>query len=388
MNGSPAVWVTGIGAVSPGGWSADETWATVSGGKSCGRVIERFDLCDAPTRAGAMVPGHEGHLPPDWSLPLEFGLSAASEAVDQAGLANQGLDLAVVANQGDKRVPVGDNQAQMLRIDDLTEAIAEPLGARRWLASHGACAAGTLAVGWGTDLIRAGQAQTVLAGGTDSALNGYDFFQFCNLHGMSERDCRPEEASCPFDRRRDGYLLGEGAGFLVLEAEDHARRRGAEPLAVVEGSGSSQNAHHFVALPPDAGGPIRSMRAALDDAQLADEAIGYVNAHGTSTRDNDLCETLALHRVFGPHAARLAVSSTKSSIGHATFAAGAVEAVISVQALRHSTAPPTINLDEPDPHCDLDYVPNEARELPLRHVMSNSFGFGGHCASIVLGRAA
>jgi 3-oxoacyl-[acyl-carrier-protein] synthase II len=383
----PSVWVTGIGAVSPGGWSADETWATVSAGKSCGRVIERFDLCGAPTRAGAMVPGYEGELPPDRSLTLEFGLTAAREAVEQAGLAD-GLDLAVVANHGDKRVPVGDRQAQMLRIDDLTEAIARPLGARRWLASHGACAAGTLAVGWGADLVRAGQARTVLAGATDSALNGYDFFQFCNLHGMSERECPPEEASCPFDSRRDGYLLGEGAGFLVLEAEEHARRRGAAPLAVVEGSGSSQNAHHFVALPPDAGGPIRSMRAALDDARLAGEAVDYVNAHGTSTRDNDWCETLALHDVFGEHAADLAVSSTKSSIGHATSAAGAVEAVISVQALRHDTAPPTINLDDPDPRCDLDYVPHEARELPLRHVMSNSFGFGGHCASVILGKAA
>ena len=236
--------------------------------------------------------------------------------------------------------------------------------------------------------MRAGAASTVLAGAADSALNGYDFFQFCNLHGMSERDCPPEEASCPFDQRRDGYLLGEGAGFLVLEAEGHARRRGAEPLAVVEGFGSSQNAHHFVALPPDAGGPIRAMRAALADADLPGDRVDYVNAHGTSTPDNDVCETLALHDVFGDHAPRLAVSSTKSTLGHATAAAGAVEAVICVEALRRGVAPPTVNLHEPDPRCDLDYVPHEARELPLRHVVSNSFGFGGHCASVVLGRAA
>jgi 3-oxoacyl-[acyl-carrier-protein] synthase II len=403
----PAVWVTGIGAVSPGGWSADETWATVSSGRSCGRTIERFDLCGSPTRAGACVPGRERELPADRSLTLEFGQAAAREALAQAGLADgdgvadggagagdasaaagSGVDLAVVANHGDKRVPVGDRSAHVLRIDDLTAGIARSAGARRWLASHGACAAGTLAVAWGADMVRMGRAATVLAGATDSALNGYDFFQFCNLHGMSERDCPPEEASCPFDSRRDGYLLGEGAGFLVLEAADHARARGAEPLAVVEGSGSSQNAHHFVALPPDAGGPIRAMRAALDDARLDGSAIDYVNAHGTSTRDNDWCETLALHDVFGAHAGRLAVSSTKSSLGHATSAAGAVEAVICVQALRHGVAPPTVNLHDPDPRCDLDYVPHEARPLPLRHVVSNSFGFGGHCASVVLGAVA
>jgi 3-oxoacyl-[acyl-carrier-protein] synthase II len=388
MSDGQGVWVTGIGAVSPGGWSADETWDTVVAGRSCGRTIERFDLCGSPTRAGAVVPGREHELPDDRSLTLEFGQAAAREAVEHAGLADAGLDLAVVANHGDKRVPVGERPAQVLRIDQLTEAIAGTVGARTSLASHGACAAGTLAVGWGADLVRAGLARTVLAGAADSALNGYDFFQFCNLHGMSERDCPPEEASCPFDSRRDGYLLGEGAGFLVLEAEDHARQRGAEPLAVVEGSGSSQNAHHFVALPPDAGGPIRSMRAALDDARLDGRDVDYVNAHGTSTRDNDWCETLALHEVFGDHAQHLAVSSTKSSIGHATSAAGAVEAVICVQALRHGAAPPTVNLHEPDPRCDLDYIPHEARELPLDHVVSNSFGFGGHCATIVLGAPA
>jgi 3-oxoacyl-[acyl-carrier-protein] synthase II len=382
-NGS--VWVTGIGAVSPGGWTAEETWATAAAGRSCGRLIERFDLAGSPTRAGALVPGCERQLPDDRSLTLEFGQAAAGEAVTRAGLGEAGVDIAVVANHGDKRVPVGERPAQLLRIDELTAAIARAAGARTWLATHGACAAGTLAVGWGAELVRSGRAATVLVGATDSALNGYDFFQFCNLHGMSERDCPPEEASCPFDRRRDGYLLGEGAGFLVLEAEDHARRRHAEPLAAVEGFGSSQNAHHFVALPPDAGGPIRSMRAALTDAGLAPDSVDYLNAHGTSTRDNDWCETQAVHEVFSDHAGQLPVSSTKSSLGHATSAAGAVEAVICVQALRHGVAPPTVNLLEPDPRCDLDYVPNEARELPLRHVMSNSFGFGGHCATIVLG---
>lgn len=388
MSAGRPVWVTGTGAVTPGGWTAEETWTSVAAARSSARTIERFDLCGAPTRTGAMVPGTEHELPDGRSLALEFGVSAALEAVEAAGVDPGQLDLAVIANHGDRRVPVGDVDAQTLRIDDLTAAVAQSVGAPRWLASHGACAAGTLAIGWAFELVRAGLADVVLAGATDSLLNGYDFFQFCNLHGMSERDCAPEEASCPFDRRRDGYVLGEGAGFFVVEAEEHARRRGADPVVTIAGFGSSQNAHHFVALPPDAGGPIRAMRAALTDARLDPTAIDYVNAHGTSTPDNDWCETLAVHEVFGPHASELAVSSTKSMLGHATAAAGAVEAVVTAHGLVHGVAPPTINLAEPDPRCDLDYVPGTAREMPLGRAVSNSFGFGGHCASIVLERAA
>src|SRR5918998_324170 len=212
------VWVTGIGAVSPGGW-----------------------------RVAATVPGRERSLPSDQSLALEFGLVAAREAVATAGLREGDVQMALIGNHGDRRVPVGDRDAQIIRIDRLSEAIAREVGAQRWTASHGACAAGSLAIGFGGEYVRSGAYDIVLAGAADSLLNGYDFFQFCNLHGMTERDCAPDEASCPFDRRRDGYLLSEGAGFFVLEAEEHARARGAEPLAVLEGFGASQNAHHYVA---------------------------------------------------------------------------------------------------------------------------------------------
>ena len=383
------VWVTGIGAVSPGGWSAAETWEAVVSARSCVQPVERFDLCDAPTRVAATVPGTASSLPPDRSLTLEYGMAAAAEAVGMAGLAHSdAIEMALIANHGDRRLPIGERRSLLLRMDELTEAIARHVGARRWTAGHGACAAGTLAIGFGAAYIRSGAAKVVLAGAADSRINPSDFFQFCNLHGMSERECEPEGASCPFDQRRDGFVMGEGAGFLVLEAGDSARARGAEPLAVLEGFGASQNAHHYVALPPDAGGPSRAMAGALSEARLAPADITYVNAHGTSTPDNDWCETLAMHQVFGDHAPRLHVSSTKSELGHATAAAGAIEAVICVEALRHAALPPTINLDEPDPRCDLDYVPHEARAVPARHVMSNSFGFGGHCASVVLGRAA
>lgn len=382
------VWVTGIGAVSPGGWNARATWDAVVAGTSLGRPIERFDISGAATRVAATVPGRERALPPDQSLALEYGLVAAREAVEMAGLDGDGVDVAFVANHGDRRVPVGENDALILRLDALTEAVAKEVGARRWTASHGACAAGTLAIGFGGEFVRSGAADVVLAGAADSLLNGYDFFQFCNLHGMTERECAPEEASCPFDRRRDGYLLSEGAGFFVLEAEEHARARGAEPLAVLEGFGSSQNAHHYVALPPDASGPTLAIEAALRSSGRAPEDIGYVNAHGTSTPDNDWCETLAIHKAFGDHAERITVSSTKSILGHATAAAGAVEAVVCVEALRNGVLPPTANLHEPDPRCDLDYIPLEAREQQVDHLISNSFGFGGHCATIVLGRVA
>jgi 3-oxoacyl-[acyl-carrier-protein] synthase II len=382
------VWVTGIGAVSPGGWTARDTWNAVVDGKSLGRPIERFDLCGAATRVAATVPGRERSLPDDQSLALEFGLVAAREAVAMAGLVEGDVQMALIGNHGDRRVPVGDRDAQIIRIDRLSEAIAREVGARRWTASHGACAAGSLAIGFGGEYVRSGAYDVVLAGAADSLLNGYDFFQFCNLHGMTERECAPEEASCPFDRRRDGYLLSEGAGFFVLESEEHARARGAEPLAVLEGFGASQNAHHYVALPPDASGPTLSMKAALRSAGLDAADVGYVNAHGTSTPDNDWCETLAIHNALGDHAERVAVSSSKSVLGHATAAAGAVEAVVCVEALRSGVLPPTANLHEPDPRCDLDYIPLEAREQQVDHVVSNSFGFGGHCASIVLGRVA
>ena len=383
---SRTVWVTGIGAVSPGGWTADETWKAVVAGRSLGRPIERFDISGAATRVAATVPGRERSLPPDESLALEFGLVAAREAVASAGLQDGDVEFALIGNHGDRRVPVGEDDALILRVDALTEAVARSVGARRWTASHGACAAGSLAIGFGGEYVRSGAADVVLAGAADSLLNGYDFFQFCNLHGMTERDCAPEEASCPFDQRRDGYLLSEGAGFFVLESAEHAMARGAEPLAVLEGFGSSQNAHHYVALPPDASGPTFAIEAALRSAELDPEDVGYVNAHGTSTQLNDKVETLALKHVFGDHAYRVPVSSTKSMLGHLIGASGAVELVIGVLALQRGALPPTINYESPDPDCDLDYIPNQARERRVEHVLSNSFGFGGQNVSLVVSR--
>jgi 3-oxoacyl-[acyl-carrier-protein] synthase II len=205
---------------------------------------------------------------------------------------------------------------------------------------------------------------------------------------MTSRDCPPEEACCPFDARRDGFILSEGAGFVVVEDAEHAAERGATPLARLEGYAAHQNAYHFVASPPDAVGPSLAIAGALRDAGLAPEQVPYVNAHGTSTRDNDWCETLAVRTAFGDAADQVMMSSSKAVLGHTMGAAGAIEAIISMKVLEHQLVPPTINLQEADPNCDLDYVAGEARAVELDHVLSNSFGFGGHSSSLVVGRVA
>jgi 3-oxoacyl-[acyl-carrier-protein] synthase II len=211
---------------------------------------------------------------------------------------------------------------------------------------------------------------------------------FCRMNALSTRNDEPERASRPFDRDRDGFVLAEGAGVIVLEEYEHARKRGAEILAEVLGYGMSADGSHITAPDPEGQGAARAMSAALKDARLNPDDIDYVNAHGTSTPLGDKAETIAIKTVFGSHSRKISVSSNKSQLGHLLGASGAVEFVISVLALRDQVAPPTINLENPDPDCDLNYVPNEPRELPIRRILKNSFGFGGHNACLVLGKAA
>lgn len=379
------VWVTGVGAVTPGGLSAEETWTGVINGKRFGQPIRRFPLFDAGTRVGVPVQGREERAL-ETSHAIDFGVRAAREALAQAGTDARSVDIAVVATHGERGLPGPGRDALVGPTDQIVDAIREVAGAPRATGLYGACAGGALAIGSAMKLIQFGQAQTVLAGGADSLLREIDFFSFCSLYAMTTRDCPPEEASCPFDARRDGFLLSEGAAFVVLEAEEHARARGAEPLATIEGFGFSQNAYHMVASPPDALGPEYAMRRAVEDARLDPADIDYISAHGTSTRDNDWCETLAIRRAFGASAESLPVSSVKGALGHSMAAAGAVETVLAVNALRDQVIPPTMNLAEPDPRCDLDYVPNNARVLNVDKIVNNSFGFGGHNASLVLGR--
>jgi 3-oxoacyl-[acyl-carrier-protein] synthase II len=384
-----AVWITGLGAVTPAGWTAAESWAAVSAGKSCVREVKRFTTFASSSRVAGMVPGSEATLP-EHSLSLEYGLSAAKQALAVAGidLPESRVDTVIVANHGERRLPKKTSSGRIIGVRGIAAGIAAAAGTKDYSAPYGACAGSAQAIGSAAKLIRTGRAKTVLAGGTDALVTPFDFFSFSSLYVMTSRDCPPEEASCPFDIRRDGFVLAEGAAFLVLEAESHARARGAEPIAVLEGFGLRQNAYHMFAPPPDGLGPEQAMREALRDAKLDASEISYVNAHGTSTKDNDSSESMAIRAVFGAHADGLQVSSNKSQIGHTMGACGAIEAVLSIESLRANVIPPTSNLREPDPACDLDYVPLTAREAKLDHILSNSFGFGGHSASLIFGRAA
>jgi len=251
------------------------------------------------------------------------------------------------------------------------------------LCTTSACASGAHGVGEAFRIVQRGDAEVMLAGGTESCVTPLAVGGFCALMALSRRNDDPPKASRPFDKLRDGFVIGEGAGVVVLEELEHAKRRGARIYAELVGYGRTGDAFHMTAPDPDGAGAAQAMVSALADAKLAPEAISYINAHGTSTELNDKIETLAIKRVFQDHAKRLAVSSTKSMMGHLIGAAGSVEAIISVLAIHHSAVPPTINYETPDPECDLDYVPNQARELPVESALSNSLGFGGHNATVI-----
>jgi 3-oxoacyl-[acyl-carrier-protein] synthase II len=249
-----------------------------------------------------------------------------------------------------------------------------------------ACASGGNAVTDAYLLIKAGMADAIVAGGSEAAVTPMSLAGFSALKALSCRNDEPERASRPFDRDRDGFVLGEGAGVLMVEELEHAKRRGANILAELVGVGMSGDAYHITAPAPDGDGAIRSMAAALENAGLDPDEVEYINAHGTSTQLNDASETAAIKNVFGDHAYKLAVSSTKSVIGHVLGAAAAVEVIFCVLAINNEVLPPTINLDNPDPDCDLDYVPNQARERRIDVALSNAFGFGGHNVSIIVKR--
>jgi 3-oxoacyl-[acyl-carrier-protein] synthase II len=249
-----------------------------------------------------------------------------------------------------------------------------------------ACAAGSQALGEAAEMIRHGDADLMLSGGSHSMINPFGLTAFNLLTALSTRNDAPEKASRPFDRLRDGFVIGEGAGILILEELEHAKRRGATIHAELTGYGSTADAYRVTDSHPEGRGAVACMRAALADARLTPVEIGYVNAHGTSTPVNDRVETLALKQVFGDHASRVPISSSKSMLGHLIGAAGAVELVICIEVLRHGVLPPTINYEVPDPECDLDYVPNEAREKRVRHILKNSFGFGGQNIALIVSR--
>jgi 3-oxoacyl-[acyl-carrier-protein] synthase II len=404
--------VTGVGAVTPLGVDAPSTWRAAVAGESGIDWISAFDTEGLPVRVAAEVTGFD---PTTVASPKEvrklernvlLGVAAAREALDDAAL--NGFDPARVGivfgsaiggvsglvEQADtlrERGPgrVSPNFLPNVLVDSASGQIAISLGITGPnYAIVSACATGSHAVGEAAELIKRGDADAVIAGGTEACIHPLILAGFTAMRGLAVEDEHPPLASRPFDATRAGFVMGEGAGALLLEDWDRAAARGAEIYAEVLGYGASNDAHHMAQPEPEATGVAAMMRAALERAGVEPGRVGYVNAHGTSTPLGDLAETKAIKDVFGPHAYDLAVSSTKSMMGHTFGAAGAIEAIMCVLALRDGVLPPTINYREPDPDCDLDYVPNEARRTQVDVALSNAMGLGGHNGCVLLGRAA
>jgi 3-oxoacyl-[acyl-carrier-protein] synthase II len=424
---SRRVVVTGLGAVSPLGLSVEASWEAASEGRSGIRTIDIYDPAPLRTHiAGLVDPFDVGDfVAPKFGFPasnrrLRFALAATEMALRDAGLSIEGGDprrvgIALGSNElhydecgvGDSLARVYDGRAfdEAAWLAELEAEESMPLE-QLFQESHEtvsylsvqygvlgptssyltACAAGAQSIGEAVRMVRRGTVDVCLTGGTDSMLTAFDVIGFTNLGALSRRNDEPTRASRPFDVYRDGFVLGEGAAILVVESLEHALARGAKIYAEIVGYGTAIEKHHLTAMSPDAIGPVTAVRRALRDAGLEPGQIGYVNAHGTSTVENDAAETLAIKTVFGEHAYRVPVSSTKSMTGHLVAAAGAIEAAFSILALRDQTAPPTINYETPDPACDLDYVPNEARSIEADYVASNSFGFGGQNVTLIFGR--
>ena len=403
--------VTGLGAVTPLGLDAQSTWDAAIAGRSGVDWIRAFDASDFPVRIASEVKGFapEAIVGPKDARRLErnvvLAVAAAREAWADAGV--EGIDpdragilvgsaiggVIGVMEQNDVLRDRGHTRVSPwflpnVLVDSASGQIAIDLGLRGPnYAPVSACATGSHAVGEGAETIRRGDADVVLAGGTESCMHPVILAGFCAMRGLVAEDDDPTLASRPFDATRAGFVMGEGACVLLLEEYERAVDRGARIYAEVLGYGTSNDAHHMAQPDPDSVGVAEMMRAALTRAGVEPVRVGYINAHGTSTPYNDRAETNAIKAVFGQHAYELAVSSTKSVLGHLFGAAGAVEAMMCVRALHEGVLPPTINYRNPDPECDLDYVPNEARQAQVDVALSNAMGLGGHNACVLLGRA-
>jgi 3-oxoacyl-[acyl-carrier-protein] synthase II len=408
------VFVTGLGMVTPLGVGVPANWETICAGRSGIARITRFDPAGMPWTIAGEVRGLHAE---DWVQPRErdrmdlfilYAIAAATEAARDARLTvTEAIAdrVGIVLGVGIGGLPGIEKNHQALAVGGPRKVspyfipavignlapgqIAIRLGARGVnMATTTACASGAHAIGEAFEMIRVGRQDIVLAGGSEAAITPTAVAGFGVMRALARWEGPPEAASRPFDARRCGFVLGEGAGVLVLEAEEVARRRDAPIYAEIVGYGASADAHHITQPPPDGAGAQAAMRAALTEAGIAPVAVDHVNAHGTSTKQGDVAETRALRAVFGAHADRLAVSATKSMTGHLLGAAGAVEAIYTVLALREQVVPPTMNLDEPDPECDLDYVPHRPRGAQLEVALSNSFGFGGANAALLFRVAA
>ena len=406
--------VTGVGLTTSLGCNVPEFWDSLCAGKSGISSLERFDCSDYKVRFGGEVHHYDICDYIDIQKKdvkrldrfVQFALGAASRAVVQSGLdfsqgdpyrhgviVGSGIGgLNEIETQHNTLFDRGPTRVSPFMIPKLMVNAASGNVSVHWSlkgpnsAVATACASATNAIGDAFRLIQHDQADVMITGGSEAAITPMGLSGFARMSALSTRNDAPEQASRPWDRDREGFVMSEGAGCMILEELEHAKARNATILAEVLGYGMSADGTHMTAPCPQGLGAARAMSQALKDAQVSPEDIDYINAHGTSTPLGDLAETLAIKAVYGDHARRLVVSSTKSQIGHLLGASGGVEFVVCVQALLNQTAPPTINLDNPDEGCDLDYIPHEARQMTINRVMKNSFGFGGHNACLVLSR--
>jgi len=401
--------VTGLGAVAPNGIGVETFWRSIIHGVSGIGPITRFDASKHDTRIAGEVKGFD---PLQWvekkearkmDLFIHYAVAAAQMAYDDSGLKvtdDNGERIGVFVGTGMGGIPALEESHKLLlergpgRVSAffipsiITNLASGQISMRFGMKGPNscvstACATGNHAIGDSFRIIQRGEADVMLAGGSEAVITPLTIGGFCSMKALSTRNDEPTRASRPFDKDRDGFVMGEGSGLMVLEELEHARRRTAKIYAEIVGYGMSADAYHITQPAPEGEGAVRSMRLALKDAKLTPSQVDYINAHGPSTPVGDVMETLAIKTVFGEHARSVAVSSTKSMTGHLLGAAGGVESVITVLTLVHRILPPTVNYETPDPECDLDYVPNTARRAEVRYALTNSFGFGGTNASLL-----
>jgi 3-oxoacyl-[acyl-carrier-protein] synthase II len=406
--------ITGLGVVTPLGYELDDFWTRLNAGQSGIRSITRFDVSSYPVRFGGEITPEifnaEKFIPAKEIKRLDrfsvYGLSAGILAVKDSGIdftQEDRLRCGVIVGSGIGGLEVMESEYEVLlargvsRVSPLTvpklmvNAAAGNLSIQWGLhgpvsATATACATSGNAIADAFRTIQWGDADIMLAGGAEAALCKLGLAAFCALRALSRRNDDPQRASRPFEKNRDGFVMSEGAGVVVLEEYEHAKARGARIYAELLGVGCSGDACHITAPDENGFGAKLAMEKALREGKVNPQQIGYINAHGTSTDKGDLAETVAVKQVFGDYAMKVPMSSTKGALGHSLGASGGIELVITCLALDRGLLPPTINLDEPDPLCDLDYVPNVARESKISHAMSNSFGFGGHNTSVLVGK--
>jgi 3-oxoacyl-[acyl-carrier-protein] synthase II len=404
--------VTGLGLVSPGGHTVEESWTSVSEGRSGIGPIERFDVSAFSTRFGGEIRNFEieRYFEPKEARKcdpfIHYGVAACEQAIADSGIDPEKIDapragvamgsgiggIHTIETNYEKWAQAGPRKISPFFVPaTIINMISGHVSIRHGLCGPNiavvtACTTSTHCIGLAARMIQTGDADLMYAGGAEHAITPLGLGGFCAARALSTRNDEPGRASRPWDRERDGFVLSDGAACVALEELEHARARGARIYAEFAGFGMSADAHHMTAPAESGEGAYRCMANAMNDAGLDPSAIGYVNAHGTSTPLGDVAETVAIKRAFGDHARSLVISSTKSTTGHMIGAAGAAEAIFTILALVRGVIPPTINLENPDPECDLDYVPNAARELTVDAALSNSFGFGGTNGTVIFKR--